>query len=285
MPNNNKQNHLLQLRTKIDEVDNKIINLLGDRIEIIKEVGKFKKEVGDRFFIKSAREADMIKNLVSKANKSIPKSTIVNIWRKIITSANVLEQTINVAICNPDKIVDYQYLTREYYGDFVPLTIHESSTNIIAEIESGEVQIGIFALPSNDQKKTENWWINLANNQSGIRVFAKIPFIEPSNEDAPHQLVAVAIKDPEPSGDDKTLLTIELDSQFSRYQLENELEKSGLKFKIITTVKLDQVHNIVFYLVELDGFFEEKNQTLIDLSKSEVRPFIKVLGHFAKPIK
>jgi chorismate mutase len=280
VPDNNKQNQLLQLRSKIDEIDNKIINLLNDRMQIIEEVAQFKKESGDKFFVRSAREADMIKNLVAKADKSIPKSTIVNIWRKIICSSNVLEQNLKIAIHNPNKLVDYQYLVREYYGDFVPLETHESFTNIIAGIESGEIQIGIFALPDNSDHKGENWWINMANNQNDIKVFAKIPFIGNSQ----HQLVAIAAKSSEPSNEDATLLVMEIDSQFSKNLVEEILGNCGLKLKILSSTKLPQIQNINFYLVEVEGFLESSSKEISKLSATEIRPFIKVLGHFPKPI-
>jgi chorismate mutase len=279
MAKDNNHNQLLQLRKSIDEIDTQIINLLNQRMQVVMDVKNYKHSINETFFIKSAREADMIKNLLLKADKSIPRSTIVNIWRKIITSSNNLEQKLSITIHNPNQFADYGYLVREYYGDFVPLTFHNSVNNVVGEIESGAAQIGIFALPDN-KHQNEHWWINLANNQSGIKIFAKIPFIGESL----HQLVAVAKKEPEKSEDDCTLLSIELDKEFSKYQLEDILKKAGWKFKILQTAKIDQIANIDFYLVEMDGFFTEKSVEITNLSKSHIKPFVKVLGHFAKPI-
>jgi chorismate mutase / prephenate dehydratase len=279
MTKDSNQNQLLQLRKSIDEIDNQIINLLNQRMQVVSDVKDYKNSINETFFIKSAREADMIKNLLLKADKSIPQSTIVNIWRKIITSSNDFEQKLNITIHNPNQIADYKYLVKEYYGDFVPLTFHDSVNNVVGDIESGKAQIGIFALPD-DKHQNEHWWINLANNQSGIKIFAKIPFIGESL----HQLVAVAKKEPEQSDNDCTLLSIELDKEFSRYQLEEALEKVGWKFKILHSVKINQIANINFYLVELDGFFIEKSTQISNFSQSNIKPFAKVLGHFAKPI-
>jgi hypothetical protein len=222
----------------------------------------------------------MIKALVAKADPKIPKSTIVNIWRKIITSANCLEQTLKIAIHNPNKIIDYSYLVREYYGDFVPLTFHDSVNNVVLALEKDEAQIGIFALPKSVENKTENWWINLANNRSGIKVFAKIPFIGESS----YNLVAVAKKESEKSEDDKTLLSVEIDKKITKYQIDDALKATKLKFKILQSANIDQINNISFYLVEIDGFFDEKSAEIIKFSNSEIKPFVKVLGHFAKGI-
>ncbi len=292
MTKDNSQNQLLQLRKSIDEIDDQIIGLLNKRMQVVRDVKDYKNSINETFFIKSAREADMIKNLLLKADKSIPKSTIVNIWRKIITSSNNLEQSLNIAIHNPNKIIDYSYLVREYYGDFVPLTFHDNTNNVVDKIENGEAQIGIFALPNdrlpndrlpNDRHQTENWWINLSNiqsNQNGIRIFAKIPFIGESL----HHLVAVAKKEPEKSEDDSTILSIELDKEISKYQLEDVLKKIGWEFKILQTTKMEQIANITFYLVELDGFFVEKSPEIVGFTQNDINPFVKILGHFAKII-
>lgn len=272
---------LSQLRNIIDQIDNNIVDLLNQRIQVIREVGEYKKSINENFFIKSAREADMIKKLLTKTDPAFPKSTIVNIWRKIITTANVLEQNLHIAIHNPDKIPDYQYLIKEYYGDFMPLSFFDSTSYIIADIEKGKSQIGVFAMPQENQNKTENWWINLANNKSSIKVFAKIPFVGKSQYD----LVAVAIKEPEKSEDDNTLFVIETDSSFSKHQVEDALKKSGFKFKILKSDKLEQIHNINFHLVEIDGFFLENSDEVKNFLKSEIKPFVKILGHFAKTIK
>lgn len=274
-------NKLLELRSRIDDIDNQVIDLFNKRMQIIREVAEYKNSVNEKFFIRSAREADMIKNLVKKADPAFPKSTIVNIWRKIITSSNVLEQKINIAVHNPEKIPDYQYLIKEYYGDFVPLSFFDSASHIVTEIEKGKAQIGIFALPCDKQNKVEKWWISLINNKSGIRVFAKIPFIGESSYD----LVAVAIKEPEKSEEDQTLIAIETNSLFSKNQVEESFKKSGLKFRILKSDKLEQINNVHFHLVEVEGFFTDESSEIKSLSKSEIKPFVKILGHFAKTIK
>ena len=78
----NQQNKKLALfREQIDEIDLKILNLLKDRMEIVKNVGELKKSYNEKFYIRANREADMIKNLVNLADDKFPKSTIINIWR------------------------------------------------------------------------------------------------------------------------------------------------------------------------------------------------------------
>lgn len=290
----NQQNKKLALfREQIDEIDLKILNLLKDRMEVIKNVGELKKSNNEKFYIRSNREADMIKNLVNLAEDKFPKSTIINIWRKIITSANMNEQALRIAIHNPRNIADYTYLTREYYNNDVPIINYDSANSVVAELENSQAQIGIFALPdsSEDGEKKEdtkeNWWISLANNRIGLKVFAKIPFVEFAQKDKNSnsiQLVAVAIKEAEKSSCDKSLITIETGKEINKSAILSALKEVGIEGKILKSAQVMQFDGIKFHLIELEGFYLENDEIFKKLSQSKIKPYVKVLGHFAQTI-
>ena len=290
----NQQNKKLALfREQIDEIDLKILNLLKDRMEIVKNVGELKKSYNEKFYIRANREADMIKNLVNLADNKFPKSTIINIWRKIITSANMSEQALRIAIHNPRNITDYTYLVREYYNNDVPIINYDSANSVVAELENQQAQIGIFALPDSnedfDKKEDtkENWWISLANNRIGLKIFAKIPFVEFAQKDKNSnsiQLVAVAIKEAEKSISDKTLITIETGREVNKSAILSAFKEVGLEGKILKSAQVMQFDGIKFHLIELEGFYLENDEIFKKLSQSKIKPFIKVLGHFAQTI-
>lgn len=289
----NQQNKALQaFRDQIDKVDTKLISLLEERMKIVVEVAEFKKNNQEKFFIKSAREADMLKELVKKAGAHFSKETVVSIWRKIIAAANMREQPLKIAIHNPKNLSDYDYLVREHYSPEVPLTRFDSANNVVLELEKGEAQIGIFALPQVeiDEKREdakENWWVSLANNRKGLRVFAIIPFVESTNAEQNRnriKLVAVAAKEPEKSSDDNSLLYIEAAKEISKTQILSALKEQGLAAKILKSVKIEQVEGIMFHLAELDGFYLEDDIAIKNFAKSKLKPFAKILGHYAKAI-
>lgn len=273
---------LRECRDEIDAVDNEIINLLEKRLKIVGKVRNIKENNGEKFFIKSSREADMIKNLLEKAPKSMPKSAIISIWRKIITSSNMLEQPLKIAVFNPTKNVHYESLVQDYYADFVPLIHHDSVNNVVLEIEKNNAQIAVFALPC-DKNEQNNWWINLANNKSGIKVFAKLPFLKSLDKDCA-ELVALAVKKPEKSSSDETLLCIETDKEISKSQILNALKENKIDGKILKSTTTKQVENIVFHLVELRRYFDEESPEIKNLSKSKIKPFVKILGCYPSQI-
>lgn len=269
---------LNEKRIKIDKIDRDILKLLSERMSVVAEVKKIKDEHNEDFFIKSAREADMIKDLIEISDQNIPDSVIANIWRKLITTSNMFEQPIKIALYNPDNNLQYQYLLQEYYADFVPIISHNSAQDVILDLENNKAQISAFALSENNQNQKDSWWINLANNNSAIKIFAKIPFFKKENEP---DLFVGAKKPQEKSRSDSTLLCVELSNEFRSNILLSDLEKLGLKSKILESTKLKSVNNIEFHLVQIEKYIDENSEILSQIKALKSKPFVKILGNFA----
>lgn len=293
----NKNNKNLQdLRNEIDEIDHEIINLINRRMSIIPKVSEIKKNNNEKFFIKSSREADMIKNLVKKVENNSLKLAVINIWRKIITNANNCEQKLKIGIHNPLSLVEYEYLVREFFSQEISITNFDSATNLIAEIEKSTINIGVFLLPKFenefDKKDTtqKNWWINISNNRVGLKIYAKIPFFEFTSKINDHkkndqlQLVLSAIKEAEPSGSDNTILSIEVSNSVSKSEIFSLFTNNNFNLKLLSCVKNSQFIGISLYLVEINGFFTENDLRIKQLSQDKIKPFIKVLGNYPLPI-
>jgi len=274
---------LEEFRKKIDNIDCKILSLLEDRMEVVKEVAKFKTRKKHKFFIKSAREADMINELIQKSSNNLFNETILSIWRKIITNANLLEQEIKIALHNPDKNNDYIHPLREYFNNLVPINNFENASNIIHSLEKNEFQIAAFSLPkSPDNTNNKNWWINFAANND-VKIYAKTSFGK-ENDDDNLELVLAAKKEVEKSKSDNTLTVIEFEKSVNKSDINLELKSLEIDFKILDQSNLSQIDNIDFYLIELKGFFDIKNAKIQKFLQSKLKPFIKIIGYYANSI-
>jgi chorismate mutase len=303
---------LAALRQEIDKIDDQIISLFSQRMKIVAMVGEFKRNNREKFFIYSGREADMIKNLVKKAENILPALTVINIWRKLITTANLSEKTLQIAIHNPENIPDYNYLVKDYYSDLVPVKTFSNVAAMITEIKEDNIQIGIFALPQaklsgvkllqkdsfSEVSVVKNnfaqnqlhqiWWIALAKNNPGLIIFAKIPFFAFKDtkkniiKNNQTDLVTVAIKNPEKSIDDNSLLYIECKVQISKTEILSLLEEQNLSAKILQSVI--SAEKKAFYLTELRGFYLESDNAIKNISR--LKEFcVKILGHYAIPVQ
>lgn len=267
------------LRQKIDKIDEKLISLFEERMKIVAEVGQLKKNNKERFFIKSAREADMIKSLIAKSN--LPQSLVVDIWRKLITTANICEQPFSIAAHRSKKTDDYERILRQYYNDSIPILYFDKVDDVIDAAKKNAETIAVFALPtasknSADEDQSENWWINLANDNGNLKVFAQLPLIKLSNR---INLVAAATKEVEQSSSDNSLIYIELENEFSESDLIFILSSCQFSAKILrTSIKSRSLASGDFrkvlgsaelprtsYLIESEEFLSESDEKIKNL--------------------
>ena len=267
---------LLGFRREIDKIDLKILKLLEERMEIVKEVGKFKNKTKHQFFIKSAREADMMNKLVKKSSNNIFNETIIAIWRKIITNANLLEQEIKIALCNPEENNDYIYVLREYFNNLVPIGNFQNTTDTIQSLEKNEFQIAAFSLPeSPEYSNNDNWWVDFTADND-IKIYAKTSF---KNSGALN-LVLAAKKKVEESESDNTLSVIEFSRKISENEVVTNLKSAGFNFKILDKSNSSKVNNIDLYLIEIEGFLSMESKEIQNFLQSEVGPLIRIIGYY-----
>jgi chorismate mutase len=261
-------------RSEIDIIDNKIINLLKSRMAVVAKVAEFKRKNNYKFFIRSAREADMIKDLQKKCDFSFPKSAIFDIWRKIISSSNFFEQKLKITIHNPKNIPDYFYLVRQYYGDFFPINSKKSAKNIISEINKNQIQIGVFALKQ--ETNNQSWWEIISNSKSEVKIFALIAKAN-SKEKTTHaqnDLFLVASKEAEKSKQDNSLLTLKISKDISQNKILSILKKARLSAKILDSKDL-------IYLIEIKGFYTNSSQEILALKGNfDPKAKIKIIGNY-----
>jgi len=87
-----KNDKMKDFRNEIDNINNKILNLLGKRIEITKKVGKYKKERGLKILDKK-REAKVFSDLRKKAEKrGLDKNYINSIFKLIIKNSRKIQK-------------------------------------------------------------------------------------------------------------------------------------------------------------------------------------------------
>jgi chorismate mutase len=282
---NNSFNKLKEFRIQIDAIDRQVISLLKQRMNIIKQVAEYKKTENEVFYIKSSREADMLKKLIADNNSNFSTSSIVAIWRKIITNANMQEQPIKLVVHNPNNNPEIEYILRDYYNNEIEIHNFDSITNIIAELQKDSTKIGIFSLPNpNSHNDNQDWWINLANNQDKLTVFASLPFLKLHNNNGNfttnHQLVAVAKKQPEQSSQDITLLVCEINKDCSLSKIQKLFEKNQLHINILKINQSQYFGGVQLILLQLQGFFLDDDAILQNIKNDNLKPYIKIIGHY-----
>jgi chorismate mutase len=83
---------ILKLRKKIDEIDEDILRLLGERLEICRSIGLLKKENGIPI-IDPAREAEVYANIRGKAaDFALDADQVEAIYRQIVNMCSSVQE-------------------------------------------------------------------------------------------------------------------------------------------------------------------------------------------------
>src|SRR5438876_9858509 len=75
---------LEQLRRRIDEIDDRLQDLLVERINIVSRVAAHKRGNDGLAAHQPAREAEIIRRLIARKPGPFPPATLVRMWRQLL---------------------------------------------------------------------------------------------------------------------------------------------------------------------------------------------------------
>lgn len=98
-----KQSLLKELRNDIDLMDRNIASQLSERIKLIFLIGQIKKNLSIQTY-SSSREQEILKNVTSISNGTVPQKSIKKIYVKIIEESRLIQKSnIDLSFLFKDK--------------------------------------------------------------------------------------------------------------------------------------------------------------------------------------
>jgi len=101
------------IREKIDTLDQKLIDLLAQRAELVHEVGEIKKKEGLQIYAPE-REDALLKRLSKMNNGRLPEKSIRAIYREIMSAALALEDNLTIAYLGPTGTWTHQAAIKKF---------------------------------------------------------------------------------------------------------------------------------------------------------------------------
>lgn len=286
-PTSASKSQLDDLRREIDQIDDAIHDLLMRRASVVERIGAAKgKGDAQAIFLRPGREAVILRRLMARHAGPFPVPVVVRMWREMITALTRLQGPFAVAVYAPEDRRGFWDVARDHYGSFVTMTAVNTPVAAIRAVSEGTATVGVVPYPAEDD--ADAWWRFLVSSDARTpRVVARLPFGARGNargED--RDALAIALVPHEPTGDDRSLLGIELGHDLSRGRLKEHLEACALPPAGFCTWHAKEASGPSIHLVEIADFVDSADPRLSAFAErlGDIPVRINVLGGYACPL-
>ena len=175
------------LRDEIDRIDRELHARLIERGEIIDRLIAVKARAPGTSAFRPAREADMMRRLVTRHRGILPLATVESIWRIIISTFTYVQApyTVHADVSGGDARM--RDSARFHFGFTVPLATHAGAAEVIGAVAQAAGDLGLVRA----DKAATPWWEALMAPDAP-KIIARLPFVERADHAAGLPLFIVA---------------------------------------------------------------------------------------------
>lgn len=272
------------IRQKIDELDNRIHDTLMERAALVLKVGEEKKKNNIQI-VQPAREARMIRRLLSRHEGVLPQMAVVRIWRELVGAVSLLQTGLKATIAAPDGMTEYWDLARDYFGSCLPFQKAASPVSAISALKEGKATFAVVPWPMAEEEQP--WWAYLdPAAPEPLSIIVALPHgKDPDMPNPDYRALVVSKAGFDNSGEDNSFLLIQCDASISRARLVDLAKKSGL-----TAIGLSSRRNAnaalpSVHLMEVGDYIEKNDKRMKDLyaALDEAGASITCVGGYPVP--
>ncbi len=259
------------IRQGIDALDTQIHDALVKRAELVLQIGEEKRK-NNIEIVQPAREARMIRRLLSKHKGVLPEMAVVRIWRELVGAVSLLQTGLKVVVSNSHEQPEYWDLAKDYFGSCLPMSRMDTPRSAVRAVRDGRVNFAVVPYPNMDLENYEEnpWWDELEpGTEQAMSIIVRLPHgDDPTHKNPSHRAVVVAKTGFDSSDDDHSFILVECDSSVSRGKLVSEAEKNGFKPVSLSSKKALIDSDPRKHLVEVVGYWVNKKDDMQKLAKA-----------------
>jgi chorismate mutase/prephenate dehydratase len=255
------------LPARLDALDDKLHDLVMKRVQLAPASSP-------------AQQAVRLRRLAARHKGSLPLPVLINLWREMMAAAATPDRVVHVY--SAERTGQFRDLARGLFGSQVAMKSHLSATAIVHECTGDAAAFGVVPPPESDEN-ARAWWAQLTpSGQTGPRVVATLPL---SGAEQPAAYV-IGTLEPEPSGDDTTLLLLEAGDTLSLTKLQSVLKQGGLESKLLAVTRDPGRGASRQHLLEIAGFVENNDSRLGVLLEQAGDSILRIacVGCYANPL-
>lgn len=162
---------LEELRIKIDTIDNSLIDILNERMSIIREVGEFKRSSKTAIY-RPEREKSIIDRLYKSHKGILTRAAIEAIFLEIFAISRNFELPELVAYLGPEGSFTHQ-AAESRFGAMSGYLALDSINSVFSAVDTGRARFGVVPL-ENNQEGVVSETIDLLG-KTDLHITAEVP--------------------------------------------------------------------------------------------------------------
>ncbi len=141
---------LLQLRDRIDALDEQIQELITERAKVAEEVAIAKQEAGNNIFYRAEREAQVLRKVMERNRGPLSNEEMARLFREIMSACLALERVMKIAFLGPEGTFT-QAAALKHFGHSVQTLPMPTIGDVFREVESGMSSYGVVPVENSTE--------------------------------------------------------------------------------------------------------------------------------------
>ncbi|MBN4080110.1 prephenate dehydratase [Beggiatoa alba] len=141
---------LLELRDKIDALDQEIQVLITERACAAQQVAHTKQQSQDSTFYRAEREAQVLRQVMERNKGPLSDEEMARLFREIMSACLALEQVMSIAFLGPAGTFT-QAAALKHFGHSIKTVPLTSIGDVFREVESGAVSYGVVPVENSTE--------------------------------------------------------------------------------------------------------------------------------------
>jgi chorismate mutase / prephenate dehydratase len=252
---------LEDIRREIDAIDDGLMTLLQRRFAASEHVRVIKSKTGALAGspFRPAREAAIMRRLLTRSGGLLPAELMVRLWRVILTGSTLSQAPVTIHVSKRlNSSIGNRMRIRDYFGT-IPVEEYRDEAQALLQVNTNSGDICIV--------ETESPWADafVEGKAGDARIIASLPFIR--DGEFPKMLV-FGHASTEATGEDESILV-----------------SNGKLPRDFAPVPLWQVKLGNLRVSCLPGFLSDRESPIVGLNRSNPLLGLKIAGRYPSPFE
>ena len=136
------ENQLDQCRERIDEIDDRILELMGERLEVARTIAGIKQALSEPAYYRPEREAQVLSRLRNLKPSLMSEADVDSLFRAIMSITRSSETRLAVALLGPEG-TDSETATKQLFGTAIDIVHMPTVEEVFRSAEAGRADFAV----------------------------------------------------------------------------------------------------------------------------------------------